>query len=87
MAGIATNYMEVDKMSTLEKIIFCKEHGISISYIASRADVVPATITKWIRGEKGISQKNERIIESTLLQLAHEIWEGIGDCNDRNIQN
>lgn len=74
-------------MNTLEKLIFCKEHGISISYIAHRAEVVPATLTKWIRGEKGITKKNERIIETTLLQIARELWENIGEYNDRNLFN
>ena len=72
-------------MNTLDKLIFCKEHGISMSYIASRAEVVPATITRWIRGEKGISKKNERDIDLTLKKLAQEIWEGIGENNDRNL--
>ena len=77
--------MEVRIMNTLDKLIFCKEHGISMSYIASRAEVVPATITRWIRGEKGISKKNERDIDLTLKKLAQEIWEGIGENNDRNL--
>lgn len=77
--------MEVRITNTLDKLIFCKDHGISMSYIASRAEVVPATITRWIRGEKGISKKNERDIELTLQKLAHEIWEGIGENNDRNL--
>ena len=77
--------MEVRIMNTLDKLIFCKEHGVSMSYIASRAEVVPATITRWIRGEKGISKKNERDIDLTLKKLAQEIWEGIGENNDRNL--
>ena len=72
-------------MTTQEKLIFCKEHGISMSYIAERARVAPATITRWIRGEKGISKKNEEDIELTLHKIAQEIWEGIGDSNDRNL--
>lgn len=72
-------------MNTLNKLIFCKDHGISMSYIAARAEVAPATITRWIRNEKGISHKNERDIELTLQKLAQEIWEGIGENNDRNL--
>lgn len=72
-------------MTTQEKLVFCKEHGISMTYIASRARVTPATITRWIRGEKGISKKNEDDIELTLQQLAQEIWECVGDSNDRNL--
>lgn len=71
--------MEVSVMTTLDKLIFCKNHGISISYIASRANVVPATLTRWLRGEKGMSRKNEEIIAITLQQLAQEIWEKLGE--------
>lgn len=72
-------------MSTLDKLIFCKEHGISMSYIASRVRVAPATITRWLRGEKGISKKNEEDIELTLQNIAKEIWQTVGDFNDRNL--
>ena len=69
-------------MTTQEKLIFCKEHGISMSYIAERARVVPATITRWIRGEKGISKKNEEDIELTLQKLAQDIWVNVGENNE-----
>lgn len=72
-------------MSTLDKLIFCKEHGISMSYIALRARIVPATITRWVRGEKGISKKNEEDIELTLQNIAREIWEKVGDFDDRDL--
>lgn len=72
-------------MTTLEKLNFCKEHGISMSYIAEQVRVAPATITRWIRGEKGISKKNQQDIELTLLKLAKEIWNNIGDSNDGNL--
>ena len=66
-------------MSTLEKLIYCKEHGISITYIANRLNLAPATLTKWIRGEKGITNRNEKFIEITLQQLAKELWENVGE--------
>ena len=77
--------MEGVAMNTLEKLIYCKEHGISITYIAKRLDLAPATLTKWIRGEKGITNRNEKFIEETLQQLAKELWENVGECNDRNL--
>ena len=77
-----TYYMEVVEMTTKEKLIFCKEHGISISYIASLVDLVPASLTRWIRGEKGILAKHEKAIEITLQQIAKEIWQNVGDGND-----
>lgn len=66
-------------MTTLEKLFFCKSHGISISYIANRANLVPATLTKWMRGEKGITRKNEEIVNITLLQIVKELSDNIGD--------
>ena len=72
-------------MTTKEKVIFFKEHGFSISYIANRARVVPATITRWIREEKGISKKNENDIELALHQIAKEILQCIGENNDWNL--
>ena len=69
-------------MTTLEKLIFCKEHGVSLTYLASQADLAPATITKWIRGEKGMAKKNEKILELTLQKYAKEIWQNVGDSND-----
>lgn len=72
-------------MTTLEKLQFCKEHGISITYIANITELNPATLTKWLRGEKGITKRNEKIIELTLQKIAKEIWENIGDSNDRDL--
>ena len=77
--------MEVVEMTTKEKLIFCKEHGISISYIASLVDLVPASLTRWMRGEKGILAKHEKVIEIALQKLAQEIWENVGDKDDRNL--
>ena len=72
-------------MTTVEKLIFCKQHGISITYIAEQTELSPSTITKWIRGEKGITKKNQRHIELALHQLARDLWENIGENYDRNI--
>lgn len=66
-------------MNVIDKLLFCKEHGISLTYIANQVNLAPATITKWIRGEKGITNKNEKNIELALQKLAKEIWENIGD--------
>lgn len=74
-------------MTTREKLIFCKEHGISISYIASLVNLVPASLTRWMREEKGMLKKNEEAIEVTLQKLAKEIWQNVGDEDDRNLQD
>ena len=72
-------------MKTLDKLIFSKQHGISITYIANLVDLNPATLTKWMRGEKGITHKNQQKIDIALQQLSEEIWRKIGDNNDRNL--
>lgn len=72
-------------MTTKEKLIFCKNHGISISYIASKVNMVPASLTKWMRGEKGILKKHEMLIETTLQNFAKEIWDNVGELNDRDL--
>lgn len=74
-------------MTTKEKLIFCKNHGISISYIAEKVNMVPASLTKWMRNEKGMLKKNEDAIEATLQQFAAEIWQKIGDSYDKRINN
>lgn len=69
-------------MTTKEKLIFCKNHGVSISYIASKVNMVPASLTKWMRNEKGMLKKNEEVIEATLQDFAKEIWNNVGELND-----
>lgn len=72
-------------MTILEKVIFCKEHGVSLSYLANKIEIAPPTLTRWVRGEKGITEKTLRHLEIALQQFAKEIWENVGDGNDRNL--
>lgn len=74
-----------EKMTTKEKLQYCKEHGISISYIANLTNLNPATLTKWLRNEKGLSIKNEQAIELTLNNFAQTLWAIVGDNNDRDL--
>ena len=71
-------------MTTLEKLQYCKNHGISVTYIANQLELSPATLTKWLRGEKGITKRNEKAIELTLQKLAQDIWVNVGENNDRS---
>lgn len=71
-------------MTTLEKLQYCKNHGISVTYIANQLELSPATLTKWLRGEKGITKRNEKAIELTLQKLAQDIWANVGENNDRS---
>lgn len=71
-------------MTTLEKLQYCKNHGISMTYIANQLELSPATLTKWLRGEKGITKRNEKAIELILQKLAQDIWANVGENNDRS---
>lgn len=73
-------------MTTFEKLSFCKNHGIIIAYIADKAEVVPSTLTQWLKGEKGISSKNEVRVEKAMRGLIQELYNNIGGVeNDGDI--
>lgn len=73
-------------MTLQEKIIALKNHGISLSYLAEQTEIVPATLTKWIRNEKGLSKKNKEHLELTLQRFLKEIQVIIvGDNDDWNL--
>lgn len=65
-------------MSVKEKLSFCVEHGMAIKYIAERMNVDPSTLSKWLRGQKGITHKNEDLLELTLRQIVNEMQEALG---------
>lgn len=65
-------------MSVKEKLSFCVEHGMAIKYIAERMNVDPSTLSKWLRGQKGITHKNENLLELTLQQIVNEMQEALG---------
>lgn len=72
-------------MTTIEKLQYCKEHGVSITYIANLLELNPATLTKWLRGDKGITRRNEKAIELILQKYAQELWANVGDNNGGNL--
>ena len=66
-------------MTVKEKLQFCVDNGIPISFIAREMKVDPSTLSKWLRGEKGITHKNEEKVLSTLQSIIkkyNEILEG-----------
>lgn len=65
-------------MTIKEKLSFCVEHGMAIKYIAERMSVDPSTLSKWLRGQKGITHKNEDLLELTLKQIINEMREALG---------
>lgn len=65
-------------MTIKEKLSFCVEHGMAIKYIAKRMGVDPSTLSKWLRGQKGITHKNEDLLELTLKDIVNEMQETLG---------
>ena len=65
-------------MSVKEKLLFCVEHGMAIKYIAERMDVDPSTLSKWLRDQKGITHKNENLLELTLKEIVNEMQDALG---------
>ena len=64
-------------MTVKEKLFFCVEHGMAIKYIAERMEVDPSTLGKWLRGQKGITHKNEDLLEITLKKIIEEMFNAL----------
>lgn len=45
-------------MTIKEQLQFFSDHGVSITYIAKRMGITAPTLTKWLKGQKGINYKN-----------------------------
>ena len=58
-------------MSIKEKLQFFANNGMSVSYIARKINVNPATLSKWLRGEKGITHKNEALLLEALQNITN----------------
>lgn len=59
-------------MTVKEKLQSFVDNGISISFIARKMDVDTSTLSKWLRGEKGITHKNEDKVLETLQNLVEK---------------
>lgn len=60
-------------MTTLEKLIYLREHGVSMTYLAKKVKCAPQTISHWVKGEKNISQRLEKDLEYAIIELAEEM--------------
>ena len=58
-------------MSIKEKLRFFSDNGMSVSFIARKINVNPSTLSKWLRGEKGITHKNEELLLSALQEITN----------------
>lgn len=56
-------------MNIKEKLQFFIDNGMSISYIAECMGVNYSTLSKWLKGQKNISRKNEELVSITLQNI------------------
>lgn len=61
-------------MTVKEKLQYFSDNGISISFIAKQMNVNPATLSKWLKDEKGITHKNENLLDTTLKVIAENLY-------------
>ena len=61
-------------MTIKEKLQFFVNHGMAIKYIAERIKIDPSTLSKWLKGQKGITHKNEELLNLTLKEIAKELF-------------
>ena len=59
-------------MNIKGKLQFFSDNGMSISFIARKIGINPSTLNKWLRGEKGITHKNEELVFSTLQKITND---------------
>jgi len=61
-------------MTVKEKLQYFSDNGMSISFIAKQMNVNPATLSKWLKDEKGITHKNENLLDITLKVIAENLY-------------
>lgn len=62
----------VRKITVKEKLRYFSDNGMSVSFIARKMGVEVSTLSKWLRGEKGITHKNEEKVLLTLKEIAND---------------
>lgn len=59
-------------MTVKEKLQYFSDNGMSVSFIARKIGVEVSTLGKWLRGEKGITHKNEEKVLLTLKEIVND---------------
>ena len=59
-------------MTIKEKLRYFSDNGMSISFIARQMNVNPATLSKWLNNEKGITHKNEQLVYDTSIAITQK---------------
>lgn len=60
-------------MTTLEKVLYLKEKGVSLKVIAELAKCSHSALSNWINGNRAISQHLENSIEYAVQQFVKNI--------------
>lgn len=60
-------------MTTLEKVFYLKEKGVSMTAIAALAKCSKTTMSNWMTGKKEISQHLENSIEYAIQQFVESV--------------
>lgn len=60
-------------MTTLEKLFYLKEQGVSISHIAKIAKTTPQTVSLWMSGKKNISVHLENSLSCAVQQFVKDV--------------
>lgn len=71
-------------MTIKDKLNFFVKHGMAIKYIAERMEVDPSTLSKWLRNEKGITNRNENRLNVILKEIAKELFIIMEDSYESN---
>lgn len=66
-------------MNIKEKLQFFIDNGMSISYIAGCMGVNYSTLSKWLKGQKNISRKNEELVLITLQNIVELFQRKMGE--------
>lgn len=62
-------------MTTREKVIYLKQHGTTVAYLAKQVNCAAQTLTQWVKGDKQISMRLERDVEIAIQALLNELEE------------
>lgn len=60
-------------MTTLEKLLYLKDRGVSMTAIAALAKCSKVTLSNWMTGKKEISQHLENSIEYAIRQFVESV--------------
>lgn len=60
-------------MTTMEKLIFLKQHGVSLTYIAKQVNCSQQALGMWIKGQSKVSARLEKDVENAIQVFVGEM--------------